>query len=129
MCTAQSACGENPSRVLGLARPETVHEDRLAFHRARSIRQEQDSFCESLLPTHEALKTPARVHQALSQTGLDSTGTFPGSKDENWDIEIMVSLLRGNVKAMTHCYTTLDMNSFLRVSGPGPRTLVSTSLT
>lgn len=103
-------------RVLDLARPETVHEYRLAFHKARTIKRAQDGFCSKLKEGYAATSTPERAVGRLRKDGFEATEEFPGDSDSTWDIETIVSLLHGNVKAMTHCYTTLDFNSFLRVS-------------
>lgn len=107
-------------RVLDLARPETVHEYRSIFHRARSIKNSQDAFCSKLSTAHTRLGNTGKAAGLLKASGVDAAGVFPGDEDSNWDVETVVGLLRGDVKAMTHCYTTLDFNSFIRVSDIHP---------
>ncbi len=45
-------------------------------------------------------------------------GEFPGLDEVGWEFEPIVGLLRGDVKAMTHCYEGTDMAQFIRVSLP-----------
>ncbi len=49
-------------------------------------------------------------------TGILDIKTFPGDADGEWEMETLVGVLRGDVKAMTHCYEATDMAQFIRVS-------------
>jgi hypothetical protein len=72
------ACGENPSRVYGNTRMDSIWALRSAYEKARQIKEKQDAFCEAAL-----------------QGRWDATdGGFP--EDLQW--EALVDVLRGKVK-------------------------------
>ncbi|KAJ7650653.1 hypothetical protein FB45DRAFT_888386 [Roridomyces roridus] len=89
------ACGENPARVYGGTRMDTVWSVRKAYDDARKIKIAQDKYCE----------------QALGGrwTGL---GEFPAELAS----EALVDILRGKTKVQTHCYEAVDLDAFIRLS-------------
>ncbi|KAH7888764.1 composite domain of metallo-dependent hydrolase [Phlebopus sp. FC_14] len=89
------ACGENPSRVYGNTRMDTFWAFRQAYDTARQIKESQDNYC---------LKAMAGEWNGL--------GDFP--EDLQW--EALVDVLRGRVKVHTHCYETVDLDDFVRLT-------------
>ncbi|KIJ61332.1 hypothetical protein HYDPIDRAFT_96756, partial [Hydnomerulius pinastri MD-312] len=89
------ACGENPSRVYGNTRMDTFWAFRQAYDTARQIKESQDVYCSKAL--------------ASEWSGL---GDFP--EDLQW--EALVDVLRGRVKVHTHCYETVDLDDFVRLT-------------
>jgi imidazolonepropionase-like amidohydrolase len=77
------ACGENPSRVYGNTRMDSIWALRSSYEKARQIKQAQDDFCEAALDGR-----------------WDGLGAFP--EDLQW--EALVDILRGKVKIHNHCY-------------------------
>lgn len=89
------ACGENPSRVYGNTRLDTLWAFRQAYDEARNFKEKQDDYC-------------AKVF-----TGRwDGLGDFP----QDLRLEALVDVLRGRVKVHTHCYEAVDLDDFVRVS-------------
>lgn len=89
------ACGENPARVYGQTRMDTMWNFRSAYAKAQEIKEAQDSFCFKAL--NGQLTAPAK---------------FP--EDLQW--EAAVDVLRGKVKVQTHCYEAVDLDDFVRLS-------------
>lgn len=89
------ACGENPSRVYGQTRMDTVWAFREAYNKARQIKQAQDAYCS----------------RALNGQWED-LGEYP--EDLQW--EALVATLRGKVKVQTHCYEAVDLDDIVRLS-------------
>ncbi|TDL21725.1 carbohydrate esterase family 9 protein [Rickenella mellea] len=89
------ACGENPSRVYGSTRMDTVWAFRQGYNKARLIKESQDAYCEKALNNE--------------WTGL---GEFP--EDLQW--EALVDVLRGRVKVQVHCYETVDLDDIVRLT-------------
>ena len=88
--------GENPSGVYSITRMDTGWNFRQAYDTARTIRDQQDSFC---------AKAEAGSWQELGDS------TFP--EDLQW--ESLVDVLRGRVKLAVHCYEVrLYILSFTR---------------
>lgn len=120
--TSQSACGQNPSAVLDYTRPETAHAFRTAFRKAAAIRDAQDDFCSALQQVDEAHSRPTRALAELGKRGV-VVGAFPGLDEAGWEVETIVGVLRGDVKAMTHCYEETDMAQFIRVGRRADKSL------
>ncbi|OBZ68134.1 hypothetical protein A0H81_11870 [Grifola frondosa] len=89
------ACGENPSRVYGQTRMDTIWGFREAYNKAREIKEAQDQYCANVLAGD--WDTSART-------------TFP--EDIQW--EALVDVLRGRVKVQIHCYETVDLDDIVR---------------
>ncbi|OAX43328.1 composite domain of metallo-dependent hydrolase [Rhizopogon vinicolor AM-OR11-026] len=89
------ACGENPSRVYGNTRMDTFWAFRQAYDTARQLKEKQDAYCTRAL--------------AGEWGGL---GEFP----DNLQWEALVDVLRGRVKVHTHCYETVDLDDFVRLT-------------
>ncbi|KAF9012180.1 composite domain of metallo-dependent hydrolase [Hymenopellis radicata] len=89
------ACGENPARVYGGTRMDTVWDFRTAYNTARILKEKQDVYCEKAL--------------AGQWTGL---GEFPD--DLAW--EALVDVLRGRVKVHNHCYEAVDIDGMVRLT-------------
>ncbi|CAO3577184.1 unnamed protein product [Absidia cylindrospora] len=96
------ACGENPKRVYGSQGklPSTRLGEgylfRKAYTNARQLLREQDDWCAAA----------EHITSARLETG------FP----ENLDLEVLVAILRGDVKVNAHCYETHDLEAFIRHS-------------
>ncbi|KAG9284078.1 hypothetical protein G9A89_022852 [Geosiphon pyriformis] len=98
------ACGENPKGVYG-RRLKKMPKTRLGeawlfrkrFAEAQVLKQKQDDWCDSAekLGNNEQLNT-----------------RFP----EDLSNELLVALLRGDVKLNVHCYETHDIEAFIRHS-------------
>ncbi|KAI0029653.1 hypothetical protein K488DRAFT_88507 [Vararia minispora EC-137] len=90
------ACGENPARVYGDTRMDSVWAWRDAYNTARKLKEKQDSYCAS-----------------VRQSRWDNlSGAFP--QDLQW--QPLVDILRGKVKVQTHCYEAVDFDNFVRLS-------------
>ncbi|KAG9316540.1 composite domain of metallo-dependent hydrolase [Chiua virens] len=89
------ACGENPSRVYDYTRMDNIWAWRQAYDTARKIKESQDTYCAKAI--------------AGEWNGLDD---FP--EDLQW--EALVDVLRGRVKIHTHCYETVDLDDFVRLT-------------
>ncbi|VDB83387.1 unnamed protein product [Peniophora sp. CBMAI 1063] len=89
------ACGENPSRVYGATRLDSVWAWREAYNKARIIKGKQDDYC-----------TKAR---AAKWEGL---GDFPA----NLQYQPLIDILRGKTKVQTHCYEAVDLDNFVRLT-------------
>ncbi|TFY65178.1 hypothetical protein EVJ58_g2131 [Rhodofomes roseus] len=91
------ACGENPSRVYGNTRMDTIWAFRDAYNTARKIRESQDAYCaDAFAGNWDALKDKS----------------YP--EDLQW--EALVDVLRGRVKVQVHCYETVDIDDLVRIS-------------
>lgn len=89
------ACGENPSRVYGNTRMDTLWAFRQAYNEARNFKEKQDDYC------------------AKAFTGQwDGLGDFP----QDLRLEALVDVLRGRVKVHTHCYEAVDLDDFVRLT-------------
>lgn len=91
------ACGENPSRVYGSTRMDTIWAFREAYNKAREIKEEQDKYCADV-----AAHNWAAVKDTL----------YP--EDIQW--EALVDVLRGRVKVQIHCYEPVDLDDLVRLS-------------
>ncbi|KAI0930402.1 hypothetical protein AcV5_007126 [Taiwanofungus camphoratus] len=91
------ACGENPSRVYGSTRMDTIWAFREAYNQAKQIKDAQDQYCMNAL--------------AGRWDVLDNT---PFPEDLQW--ESLVDVLRGRVKVQIHCYETVDLDDIVRLS-------------
>ncbi|KAF8904152.1 hypothetical protein CPB85DRAFT_1225892 [Mucidula mucida] len=89
------ACGENPARVYGGTRMDTVWDFRTAYNTARILKEKQDVYCDKAL--------------AGQWIGL---GEFPD--DLAW--EALVDVLRGRVKVHNHCYEAVDIDGMVRLT-------------
>ncbi|KAL1409547.1 hypothetical protein Q8F55_003531 [Vanrija albida] len=85
------ACGENPARVYGNVRMESSYAFRSAYRNGKALKDLQDAWCED----PRAQTTP-----------------FPQSLE--W--EALADVLRGNVKVNVHCYETVDIDDFVRIT-------------
>ncbi|TXT04247.1 hypothetical protein VHUM_04245 [Vanrija humicola] len=85
------ACGENPARVYGNVRMESAYAFRAAYTNGKALKDLQDAWCED----PRAQTTP-----------------FPQSLE--W--EALADVLRGNVKVNVHCYETVDIDDFVRIT-------------
>ncbi|WOO79550.1 uncharacterized protein LOC62_02G003073 [Vanrija pseudolonga] len=85
------ACGENPARVYGNVRMESAYAFREAYTNGKALKDIQDAWCED----PRAQSTP-----------------FP--QDLEW--EALADVLRGNVKVNVHCYETVDIDDFVRIT-------------
>ncbi|KAL5494800.1 hypothetical protein ACEPAI_262 [Sanghuangporus weigelae] len=83
------------ARVFNQVRMDSVWQLRSTYDTARQIKESQDSFCE------KALKGE-----------LDDNAKFP--EELQW--EAAVDILRGKVRVQTHCYETVDLDNFVRLS-------------
>ncbi|THH28656.1 hypothetical protein EUX98_g5538 [Antrodiella citrinella] len=90
------ACGENPSRVYGQTRMDTIWQFREAYNKAREIKHEQDQYCARVL------------------NGEPDVLNSPYPEDLQW--EALVDVLRGRVKVQIHCYETVDLDDIVRLS-------------
>ncbi|KAI0329713.1 hypothetical protein GY45DRAFT_1361902 [Cubamyces sp. BRFM 1775] len=90
------ACGENP-RNYGDTRMDTVWAVRNAYNTARAIKEAQDHYC-------------------AKATAGDWTFIQNQKFPESLQWGPMVEILRGRVKVQTHCYETLDIDNFVRIS-------------
>ncbi|EPS99813.1 hypothetical protein FOMPIDRAFT_1060582 [Fomitopsis schrenkii] len=91
------ACGENPSRVYGNTRMDTIWAFRNAYDTARKIKQSQDAYCaDAFAGNWDVLKDQ------------------PYPEDLQW--EALVDVLRGRVKVQIHCYETVDIDDLVRIS-------------
>ncbi|KZT72052.1 carbohydrate esterase family 9 protein [Daedalea quercina L-15889] len=91
------ACGENPSRVYGNTRMDTIWAFRQAYDTARKIKESQDAYC---------VDADAGNWDALKDK--------PYPEDLQW--ESLVDVLRGRVKVQVHCYETVDIDDLIRIS-------------
>ncbi|TCD63037.1 hypothetical protein EIP91_006073 [Steccherinum ochraceum] len=91
------ACGENPSRVYGQTRMDTIWQFREAYNKARELKDQQDQYCERVLKGDREL--------------LESS---PYPEDLQW--EALVDVLRGRVKVQIHCYETVDLDDIVRLT-------------
>ncbi|EMD37373.1 hypothetical protein CERSUDRAFT_114046 [Gelatoporia subvermispora B] len=91
------ACGENPSRVYGYTRMDTIWAFREAYNKAKQIKETQDDYCANALD--------GRWH-AIEDT--------PYPEDLQW--ESLVDVLRGRVKVQVHCYETVDLDDIVRLT-------------
>ncbi|TRM69894.1 hypothetical protein BD626DRAFT_422385 [Schizophyllum amplum] len=89
------ACGENPSRVYGGTRMDTIWAFRQGYETARKIKQSQDQYCDKAT--------------AGQWNGI---GEFP--EDLQW--EALVDVLRGRVKVHNHCYEAVDLDGMVRIT-------------
>ncbi|KAF9501563.1 carbohydrate esterase family 9 protein [Pleurotus eryngii] len=89
------ACGENPSRVYGVTRMDTIWAFRESYNKAQGIKEKQDAYC-------------ARA----SKNEWAGLGDFP--EDLQW--EALVDVLRGRVKVNIHCYEAVDLDALVRLS-------------
>ncbi|KAK4046878.1 hypothetical protein OIV83_005774 [Microbotryomycetes sp. JL201] len=95
------ACGENIKRTYKQTRLDLSWNFRSAFEQARTLKQNQDTFCHKVRRAHSR-------GQVLPSTERE----FP---DElKW--EALVDVLRGKVKVNTHCYEATDLAAFVRHS-------------
>ncbi|KAL5519409.1 hypothetical protein ACEPAH_1092 [Sanghuangporus vaninii] len=76
-------------------RMDSVWQLRSTYDTARQIKESQDSFCEKAL-----------------KGDLDVNAKFP--EELQW--EAAVDILRGKVRVQTHCYETVDLDNFIRLS-------------
>ncbi|CAE6413393.1 unnamed protein product [Rhizoctonia solani] len=90
------ACGENPSRVYGQTRMDSIWEFRKAYNSAREVKQKQDEFCD----------------RAEDGTVDWSKESFP----EDLQFEALVDVLRGRVKVNIHCYQAVDFDGIVRLT-------------
>ncbi|KAI0342085.1 carbohydrate esterase family 9 protein [Trametopsis cervina] len=91
------ACGENPSRVYGGTRMDTIWAFRAAYNKARELKQAQDAYC-------------AKVEAG----NFDEIAGQAYPEDLQW--EALVDVLRGRVKVQVHCYETVDLDDIVRLS-------------
>ncbi|OCH88859.1 carbohydrate esterase family 9 protein [Obba rivulosa] len=91
------ACGENPSRVYGYTRMDTIWAFREAYDKARQTKEAQDDYCAKALD--------GKWH-ALKDA--------PYPEDLQW--ESLVDVLRGRVKVQVHCYETVDLDDIVRLT-------------
>lgn len=91
------ACGENPSRVYGFTRMDTIWAFREAYNKAKQIKEAQDAYC---------VDVRAKNWDALKDK------SYP--EDLQW--EALVDVLRGRVKVQVHCYETVDLDDIVRLS-------------
>ena len=77
---------------------------RQAYDKARQLKESQDAYCAK-----------------ASKNQWKDLGDFP--EDLQW--EMLVDVLRGNVKVQTHCYEAVDLDDLIRVrlSLPPPPSL------
>lgn len=101
----KAACGENARRVF---RPYNRMDEAWGYRkwleRARKTKESQDSFC-------LAAEEFAASHPGAAPTDA-SARLFP----DDLEIEALIALLRGQVLVNTHCYTTTDLDMFVRLS-------------
>ncbi|KZV83698.1 hypothetical protein EXIGLDRAFT_728044 [Exidia glandulosa HHB12029] len=91
----KQACGENPSRVYGQTRMDSIYQMRSLYAEAAKLREAQDVYCDRAV-NHD-------------WKGL---GDFP----EDLRLEALVDVLRGRVKVNTHCYEAVDLDNLVRLS-------------
>ncbi|PCH43667.1 hypothetical protein WOLCODRAFT_153717 [Wolfiporia cocos MD-104 SS10] len=91
------ACGENPSRVYGFSRMDTIWSFREAYNKARQLKVSQDQYC-------------ARAFAGE----WDALAGQPYPEDLQW--ESLVDVIRGRVKVQVHCYETVDLDDIVRLS-------------
>ncbi|KZV70092.1 carbohydrate esterase family 9 protein [Peniophora sp. CONT] len=89
------ACGENPSRVYGATRLDSVWAWREVYNTARILKAKQDDYC---------LKAKAGK--------WDNLGDFPADLQH----QPLVDILRGKTKVQTHCYEAVDLDNFVRLT-------------
>ncbi|KAH7106018.1 hypothetical protein BKA62DRAFT_348569 [Auriculariales sp. MPI-PUGE-AT-0066] len=92
----KQACGENPSRVYGATRMDSIYALRTAYNAARQIKEKQDAFC---------IKAEAGLWADVHALG----GEYP----ESLQWEALVDVLRGRVKVHTHCYEAVDFEGLV----------------
>ncbi|RPD74182.1 hypothetical protein L226DRAFT_535646 [Lentinus tigrinus ALCF2SS1-7] len=90
------ACGENPKAYQD-TRMDTVWAVRQAYDNARTLKNDQDSFCEKVL-----------------SGDWRSLGSQKYPENLQW--QPLVDILRGKIKVQTHCYEAVDLDNFVRLS-------------
>lgn len=91
----KQACGENPSRLYGQTRMDSIYQMRSLYAEAAKLRDAQDTYCDRAV-NHD-------------WKGL---GDFP----DDLRLEALVDVLRGRVKVNTHCYEAVDLDNLVRLS-------------
>ncbi|KAJ7228499.1 carbohydrate esterase family 9 protein [Mycena pura] len=89
------ACGETPSEYG--TRPDAIWSLRAAYAQARKILVAQDAYCDKV-------KT--------GMTEVESLGPFP----EDLKFELLVDVLRGNVKVSSQCQGVVDIDGLVRLT-------------
>ncbi|KDN43658.1 hypothetical protein K437DRAFT_147093 [Tilletiaria anomala UBC 951] len=112
------ACGENARRLYGINRMDEQWGFRQLFERASKLRDQQDAFCERALGFHHQQQ---QVEGRGANSGEASITAAPAAETERrfpteLELEALVAVLRGQVKVNTHCYTSTDFESFVRLS-------------
>jgi hypothetical protein len=91
-----AACGENIRRVYHQTRLDLAWNFRSSFEKARSIKVQQDEYCDK-----------ASIARGEGRVLAER---FP--EELQW--ESLVDVLRGKVSVATHCYETTDLATFIR---------------
>ncbi|KAJ6031931.1 hypothetical protein N7540_002663 [Penicillium herquei] len=98
------ACGENPARVYGHTRMGTAWLFREQMSKAQELRHQQDNWCSAAAAAHE--QGDSGSIEKLLQGGLP----------QDLGLELLVSVLRGQVGVNIHCYEPQDMEAMIRHS-------------
>ncbi|KAJ5703988.1 hypothetical protein N7493_011126 [Penicillium malachiteum] len=98
------ACGENPSRVYGHTRMGTAWLFRNQMSKAQEIQRQQDNWCSAAAAAYEQGDNGSI--EKLIQRGLP----------QDLGLELLVSVLRGQVGVNIHCYEPQDMEAMIRHS-------------
>lgn len=91
MIIDRHACGENPRRVYGNSRMDSIWAFRVVYDKAQQVKSYREKI------------------ESSDRSGL---GDFP----EKLQYEALVDVLRGRVKFNVHCYETVDLDDIIRVS-------------
>ncbi|KAH7888767.1 carbohydrate esterase family 9 protein [Phlebopus sp. FC_14] len=89
----KQACGMTGN--FGMTRMDVAWAFRDAYNKARQLKESQDAYC-----------------SRVANGEYDKVGEFP--EDLQW--EMLVDVLRGNVKVHTHCYEAVDLDQLMRLS-------------
>ncbi|KAJ5711828.1 hypothetical protein N7488_005984 [Penicillium malachiteum] len=98
------ACGENPARVYGHTRMGTAWLFREQMSKAHELRRQQDNWCSAAAAAYEQGDNGSI--EKLLQRGLP----------QDLGLELLVSVLRGQVGVNIHCYEPQDMEAMIRHS-------------
>ncbi|KAJ5725334.1 uncharacterized protein N7483_006691, partial [Penicillium malachiteum] len=98
------ACGENPAGLYGHTRMGTAWLFREQMSKAQELRHQQDKWCSAAAAAYE--QGDNRSIEKLVKGGLP----------QDLGLELLVSMLRGQVGVNIHCYEPQDMEAMIRHS-------------